>query len=365
MRVLLLSLGFYAASALRIQAYLKDAAVPSNGIAGTIAFGKVTAPIYDVSDEPFQNIRFAGIHGVARNGADASGEMDGPGNTNPNNRGGYIAAAMKECTPEVGQKLSEKYPAGPIPKPARTYLAKNVSSLPENSFYASEAVKSKTWGCTGASCQVPTYVPARERAKGSQKIPRIVWMTVTDKLLNGEAGPFQYNQLVEHSDLNPEYEWIVSGDAASDAFMKTDEVKKEWQTAYSKARNGAEKADIWRYAVMYKYGGVYMDSDMKAHAPYKTFLDPDSDIVQALSVKGSSLGKWETSQFGLFMRAGHPLMEKLLDTIAEKFTSGKPITQLTLHLTGPGALGRLYLQMAAHCGLKGGGNPGKVYGKPM
>merc|ERR1719261_2090721 len=123
---------------------------------------------------------------------------------------------------------------------------------------------------------------------------------MSDRLIHGEMGAFQYRLLAEYYKKNQEYEFIISGDDVSDEFMKSPEVKKEWQQAYTKARNGAEKADIWRYAVMYLYGGVYMDADCTAIAPFSEVIEKDAKFIQQFTPKashGSDQG-YESATYG-------------------------------------------------------------------
>lgn len=175
-------------------------------------------------------------------------------------------------------------------------------------------------------------MPARAPPKSDQKIPRIIWMTVSDGQM--KAGPFHYNLLAEHFNKNPEYEWVVSDDETSKKFMNSEEVKPSWTKAYNSARNGAEKADIWRYAVMYKYGGVYMDTDMTAQKPLGEIIDGTADFAQQLLKKKKGR---EGTQFVLMYAPEHPIMEAVLDQIAAKFSKELP-RGMTNMVTGPGAL---------------------------
>lgn len=330
MQVLILALGLSLGHSLRIQAKKKSNDAPT----------KIIEAARRISVENDALDKFDG---------DADAEPGAPkaynGGITSKEKEKMLADAMKECTPENSAKLAQE---NPVTKAPLGHFEK--SALPTGSFYASQAAQhmSSTMGCSGTTCQLPVYLAPREVAQESQTIPRILWMTISDELLAGKTGVFQYNLMAEHFKQNPEYEWVVSGDAMCAAFMKSDEVKKEWQDAYLKARNGAEKADIWRYAVLYKYGGVYMDADMTAHAPYRTFIDPTAQVVQQVTrkggikkMKGGDFWKYETSQYALFFAPGHKLLEETLDSIAQKLNNESKLPS-TLLLTGPAALGYSY-----------------------
>lgn len=264
----------------------------------TMQIGKVSVPIYDRSDEP-----------LAFFDTDEQTEFD-----------------LSKCSVQAATELAQKYPVEKVPK------ASSKSALPKGSFYASLSSSSSEIGCNSEFCQVPTYLPARATPKSDQKIPRIIWMTLSNGQM--KAGPFHYNLLAEHFNKNPEYEWVASDDETSKKFMNSEEVKPSWTKAYNSARNGAEKADIWRYAVMYKYGGVYMDTDMTAQKPLGEIIDGTADFAQQLLKKKKGR---EATQFVLMYAPKHPIMEAVLDQIAAKF-SNEPPRGRTNGVTGPGAM---------------------------
>jgi hypothetical protein len=131
---------------------------------------------------------------------------------------------------------------------------------------------------------------------------------------------------------------VFSSDKENDAFMASDEVEPAWANAYKLARHGAEKADIWRYAVIHKYGGVYMDSDMTAQKPLWTIIDKKADFAQQFLKKGTGR---EGTQFVLMYTPKHPIMKAVLDIIGEKFQSGVGNVP-TNKVTGPGALAQAF-----------------------
>ena len=56
----------------------------------------------------------------------------------------------------------------------------------------------------------------------------------------------------------PNYKHIITDDSENKKFIMKYYGKK-YRDAYNKLENGAHKADLWRYLVLYKYGGIYMD----------------------------------------------------------------------------------------------------------
>jgi mannosyltransferase OCH1-like enzyme len=57
---------------------------------------------------------------------------------------------------------------------------------------------------------------------------------------------------------NPRFKHFLFDDAECRAFIK-DNFDFKILNAYDKLIPGAYKADLWRYCVLYKYGGIYMD----------------------------------------------------------------------------------------------------------
>eukprot|EP00746_Dinoflagellata_sp_MGD_P015838 gnl/MRDRNA2_/MRDRNA2_135419_c0_seq1.p2 gnl/MRDRNA2_/MRDRNA2_135419_c0~~gnl/MRDRNA2_/MRDRNA2_135419_c0_seq1.p2 ORF type:complete len:187 (+),score=45.92 gnl/MRDRNA2_/MRDRNA2_135419_c0_seq1:847-1407(+) len=91
---------------------------------------------------------------------------------------------------------------------------------------------------------------------------------------------------------------------------------------------------------MYKYGGVYMDTDMTAQKPLGKIVDGTADFAQQLMDKSSKRNQHrgkEATQFVLMYTPEHPIMEAVLDQVAAKF-SKEPPSLRTNEVTGPGAL---------------------------
>ena len=91
------------------------------------------------------------------------------------------------------------------------------------------------------------------------KIPKNIFQTWADHTFS-DCRPMK---IIE---MNPNYNYWLFNDTEMEYFMNNI-MKDEFDGNLTKAFNliddvnGAAKADIWRYAVLWKYGGVYIDFD--------------------------------------------------------------------------------------------------------
>jgi len=74
-------------------------------------------------------------------------------------------------------------------------------------------------------------------------------------------------------------------------------------------KSGAGKADIWRLAIVEKYGGIYLDFDTSCIAPISPYISPDDDFVSGLG-QGTGFHQW-----GMIYVPHHPFVIRALDVI--------------------------------------------------
>lgn len=65
--------------------------------------------------------------------------------------------------------------------------------------------------------------------------------------------------------LNPDYELITYDDIMSRRFIARD--YPEWLELYDSLEVPVMRADLWRYLILHRYGGVYMDGDVDCKRP--------------------------------------------------------------------------------------------------
>ncbi len=137
---------------------------------------------------------------------------------------------------------------------------------------------------------------------------------------------------------NPKYEYGLFDNAECDRFIK-ENFDSNVYSAYVKLLPGALKADLWRYCVLYKYGGVYVDIDTMCMNSLNKFLK-NYEFVTAVDLNKTK-SEGEHNLFNTFIASipQHPILKGCIDRITLQVLGNiKP--QSALDITGPGVLGR-------------------------
>jgi hypothetical protein len=123
---------------------------------------------------------------------------------------------------------------------------------------------------------IPKLLYPRDSTEYVQKIPKIIWQTMK----TNQVPVLMKNYADSWIELNPEYEYRFCDDNDIIDFLKKH--FPEYLGGYQNLKYGASKADLWRYLIIYKYGGVYADIDCKCINPLRNWIDKDAKFVTAL-----------------------------------------------------------------------------------
>lgn len=110
-------------------------------------------------------------------------------------------------------------------------------------------------------------------------IPKIVHKTGFYKSENDF--PLQLRHTFQHNrTLNPDYQFKYYNDEACEVVIQ-EVFGPEGLRTYNNLKPGAFRADIFRFSVVYLYGGVYSDLPQLFLKPLRDFITPDDDLVLA------------------------------------------------------------------------------------
>lgn len=150
-------------------------------------------------------------------------------------------------------------------------------------------------------------------------------------------------------DHHPDWEYILWDDKAIDA------LKLENQELYDKAINYGERSDIARYEILWRYGGLYVDTDFECLQPFD-HLHHTYDFYTGIELPGMALflGQSVILPNGLIAsKPHHPIMRSCIKALQKnshhnditKRTGPLLFTQMFFETYGPRdiALPALYL----------------------
>ena len=116
---------------------------------------------------------------------------------------------------------------------------------------------------------------------------------------------------------NPAYTYEFYDDARIDTFLLA-EFGEEVFSLYKKLNIGAAKADFFRYAVLYKKGGIYIDIDSGINGSLDDFIQTDDAAIITREGDPSLFAQW-----ALIFSPRHPFLEKTLELVMENIRQNK------------------------------------------
>eukprot|EP01038_Epipyxis_sp_PR26KG_P008516 gene8516-11513_t len=135
-------------------------------------------------------------------------------------------------------------------------------------------------------------------------IPRHLWIAVRE--LNDSMN-YQMPALFAR---NPLWQVHIESNEMKDKFMNDVFANTSMLWAYNSIspRAGAAKADLWRYAVLWAYGGVYIDDDSDIKSPLDSMILPDDTLIVSYEKNGFNadrcyIPRYHLSDFSTFRNA--------------------------------------------------------------
>ena len=87
---------------------------------------------------------------------------------------------------------------------------------------------------------------------------------------------------------NPEYNYYFFDDIEMDSYMEKNWSHRKIYQIYKDSIFGASKADIWRYCILYEYGGIYLDFDSSIEFNLNIIPDNAEEFISFEQNKVSS-----------------------------------------------------------------------------
>lgn len=203
----------------------------------------------------------------------------------------------------------------------------------------------------------------RVPSDSSFKIPKVCYQTWSSKSID-DLTPSTREVVLKNRRLNPDIRFELWDDADIDAFM-VKEFPGEINAAFQSLNRlfGATRADFFRYCVLYKYGGLYLDikSGFKNSNFFGTVVFPDDiallDVRKDIEEYRILWGYGAHEQWFLAFAPGHPYLERMISRMVRSIKlrilpPAEDTKKMILRITGPDALAASIHDAVVDYGLK-------------
>ncbi|WP_110828643.1 glycosyltransferase family 32 protein [Pedobacter nutrimenti] len=116
---------------------------------------------------------------------------------------------------------------------------------------------------------------------------------------------------------NPDYIYEFYDDQRIEKFL-SEEFDEETLKLYQRLNIGAAKADFFRYAILLKKGGVYLDIDSSIRGSLNDFIKPTDTAV--ISEEGNPT---LYVQWALVYEPGHPFLKQTLELVCDNIRNNR------------------------------------------
>ncbi|MBB5620245.1 mannosyltransferase OCH1-like enzyme [Pedobacter cryoconitis] len=116
---------------------------------------------------------------------------------------------------------------------------------------------------------------------------------------------------------NPDYTYEFYDDQRIEAFL-AQEYGTEVLSLYKKINIGAAKADFFRYAVLYKKGGIYVDIDSGINGSLNQFIEPGDAAIITREGNPDLFAQW-----ALIYSPEHPFLKRTMEMVLENIRQNK------------------------------------------
>jgi|LauGreDrversion4_1035100.scaffolds.fasta_scaffold14530_4 mannosyltransferase OCH1-like enzyme len=129
--------------------------------------------------------------------------------------------------------------------------------------------------------------------------------------------PSVEKKINDMKNINPGYNHKIYTDAEIDSFIN-ENFQGEIADCYNKLNIIVAKVDFWRYLILYKYGGIYLDMDSSINKPLDELIKDSDDAIITVEKNKDMFVQW-----ALMFNKEHPILKKTIELIVENIKFNK------------------------------------------
>ena len=189
---------------------------------------------------------------------------------------------------------------------------------------------------------IPFHIP--RQTKQQEEIRNGVPLVIYESWKTHEVPTGMRDNIMTLLKANPEFDYYLYSDEDCAAFIE-DNYEAEVLAAFKSLKPGAYKSDLWRYCILYKLGGVYLDIKSYSTVPLVDILDEVGTVyVRDMDAYGYQMiaGDFEFGHclYNGFMASPpkNEIFKACIDDIV-KSCRGRLYKRNAIDVTGPCLLG--------------------------
>jgi mannosyltransferase OCH1-like enzyme len=194
----------------------------------------------------------------------------------------------------------------------------------------------------------PHHIP--RRAKQEEEVRNGVPLIIYESWKSHEVPKGMRDNILRLLETNPEFDYYLYSDEDCAAFI-ADNFDKDVLAAFHTLKPGAYKSDLWRYCILYKLGGVYLDIKYYSTVPLIKIIDDNATVyvrdADSYSVQiPAGDFSFQTCLYNGFMVSPpkNEIFKLCIDEIVESCKK-RLYRRNNVDVTGPCLLGRIVQQV--------------------
>ena len=143
-----------------------------------------------------------------------------------------------------------------------------------------------------------------------------------------DLDPRLKEKIINFRRMNPLYKYYLYDDKEIDEFVNK-YYEGEIADCYNKLNIIVAKVDFWRYLILYKYGGIYVDMDSSINKNLDKLIKENDQAIISVESHFNSYVQW-----GLIFSKEHIILKKTIDLIVENIKNNSYPNDIH-RMTGP------------------------------
>ena len=148
-----------------------------------------------------------------------------------------------------------------------------------------------------------------------------------------ELPPLVQSKIDGFLKMNPAYKYHLYTDDDMEQFVK-DNYPGIIYECYKRLNIIVAKVDLWRYLILYKEGGVYLDMDSSIEKPLDELILPDDEAIMTVEKNPGIYVQW-----GMIFKSKHPILKRTIEYVVDNIQRNAYPNDIH-KMTGPTVISR-------------------------